>query len=81
MKNYSYIIDNPPKGWERSYQLAKQMLPVLISWAQEKRSPQYYGTLSKAIGHNTARIGRQLGVIAKIIRDLSFLPLIRMFRF
>lgn len=71
MKNYSYIIDNPPKGWERSYQLAKQMLPVLISWAQEKRSPQYYGTLSKAIGHNTARIGRQLYVIAKIIRALS----------
>jgi len=71
-KSYSYIIDNPPKGRERSYELAKQMIPVLISWAQEKRSPQYYGTLSKAIGHGTARIGRQLGVIAKIFRDLSF---------
>ena len=71
MKSYSYIIDNPPKGYERSYHLAKQMIPVLVSWAQEKRSPQYYGTLSKAIGHGTARIGRQLGVIAKVIRDLN----------
>lgn len=70
-KSYSYIIDNPPKGYERSYQLARQMIPVLISWAQEKRSPQYYGTLSKAIGHNTARIGRQLGRIADIFSELS----------
>lgn len=70
-KSYSYIIDNPPKGRERSYQLAKQMIPVLISWAQEKRSPQYYGTLSKAIGHNSARIGRQLGRIADIFSELS----------
>lgn len=71
MKSYSYIIDNPPKRLERSYQLAKQMIPVLISWAQEKRSPQYYGTLSKTIGHGTARIGKQLWVIAKVLRDLS----------
>ena len=27
--------------------------------------------MSKAIGHGTARIGRQLGVIAKVIRDLN----------
>ena len=71
MRSYSYSIDNPPKGYERSYHLAEQMIPVLVSWAQEKRSPQYYGTLSKAIGHGTARIGRQLGVIAKVIRDLN----------
>ncbi len=70
-KKYSYIIDNPPKGNERSYELAKQMIPVLISWAQEKRSPQYYGTLSKAIGHGTAHIGYQLGVIGEIFANLS----------
>ena len=69
-KSYSYIIDSPPKGRERSYELAKQMIPVLISWAQEKRSPQYYGTLSKAIGHGTARIGGQLGVIGRIFKQL-----------
>lgn len=71
MKSYSYIIENPPKGQERSYQLAKQMIPVLISWAQEKRSPQYYGTLSKAIGHGRARIGTQLYVVAKVLSTLS----------
>lgn len=70
-KSYSYIIDNPPKGRERSYELAKQMIPVLISWAQEKRSPQYYSTLSKAIGHGTPRIGDQLGYIADIFKELS----------
>ena len=70
-KSYSYIIDNPPKNRKRSYELAKQMIPVLISWAQEKRSPQYYGTLSKLIGHNTARIGTQLGVIGNVFKRLK----------
>ena len=69
-KSYSHIINPPRKSLERSYELAKQMIPVLISWAQEKRSPQYYGTLSKAIGHGTARIGGQLGVIGRIFKQL-----------
>lgn len=47
------------------------MIPVLISWAQEQRSPQYYGTLSKAIGHGTARIGKQLYVVDKVLSTLS----------
>lgn len=69
--SYSYIIKNPPKkSLARSYELAEQMIPVLISWAQEKRSPQFYGTLSKTIGHNTARISRQLGAIGNIIKRL-----------
>ena len=72
MKSYSYLIDNPPrKSLARSYELAKQMIPVLISWAQENRSPQYYGTLSKSIGHSTPRIGKQLGIIASIFHDLE----------
>ncbi len=66
-KSYSHIIDRPG----RSYELAKQMIPVLISWAQEKKSPQYYSTLSKTIGHNTPRIGYQLGVIAEIFDILN----------
>lgn len=69
-KSYAYIIDNPPKSLVRSYELAKQMIPILISWAQEKRSPQYYGTLSNVIGHSTARIGKQLGVIGDIFKRL-----------
>ena len=72
MKSYSFIIDNPPrKSLARSYEPAKQMIPVLISWAQEKRSPQYYSTLSKAIGHGTPRIGDQLGIIANIFDELG----------
>ena len=71
MKSYSYIIDNPPKGRERSYQLAKQMIPVLISWAQEQCSPQYYSTLSRAIGHRTSKIGYQLGIIGDIFAQLE----------
>ncbi len=70
-KSYAYIMDNPPKNLKRSYELARQMIPVLVSWAQEKRSPQYYGTLSSVIGHNTARIGTQLGVIGQIFKRLS----------
>ncbi|MBR1917622.1 MAG: hypothetical protein IJ832_07255 [Bacteroidaceae bacterium] len=70
-KMYSHIIDNPPKGRERSYELARQMLPVLISWAQEHRSPQYYSTLAKTIGHKTPRIGFQLGIVADIINQLN----------
>ncbi|MBR5037513.1 MAG: hypothetical protein IKX65_02195 [Prevotella sp.] len=66
-QSYSYLVEKPG----RSYELAKQMIPILISWAQEKRSPQYYSTLSKTIGHNTARIGRQLGVIGRILIDLK----------
>lgn len=71
LKTYSHIIDNPPKGCERSYELARQMLPVLISWAQEHRSPQYYSTLAKTIGHKTSRIGFQLGRVADIINQLN----------
>ena len=67
VSDYSHLINQP----SRSYELARQMIPVLISWAQEKRSPQYYSTLSKAIGHTTARIGRQLGVIGRILVDLK----------
>ena len=67
VSDYSHLINQP----SRSYELARQMIPVLISWAQEKRSPQYYSTLSKAIGHTTARIGRQLGVIGRIFVDLK----------
>jgi len=71
-KSYSHIIYNPPrKSLERSYELARQMIPVLISWAQEHRSPQYYSTLTKTIGHNTPRISRQLGVIGDIINQLN----------
>ena len=70
-KSYAYIIDNPPKNLKRSYELARQMIPVLILWAQKKSSPQYYGTLSNIIGHNTARIGKQLGVIGYIFKRLS----------
>lgn len=70
--SYSHIIYNAPKkSLERSYELARQMIPVLISWAQENRSPQYYGTLSKTIGHTTARISRQLGVIGDVIKRLN----------
>ena len=65
--SYSHIINKPG----RSYELARQMIPVLIAWAQEHRSPQYYSTLSKAIGHNTARIGYQLGVIGEIFDNLK----------
>ena len=71
LKTYLHIIDNPPKGRERSYELARQMLPVLISWAQEHRSPQYYSTLAKTIGHKTPRIGFQLGRVADIINQLN----------
>ena len=70
-RSYSYIIDNPPKGQERSYQLAKQIIPVIISWAQEQRSPQYYSTVSRVIGHNTSRIGYQLGIVGKIFSQLE----------
>ena len=71
LKTYLHIIDNPPKGRERSYELARQMLPVIISWAQEHRSPQYYSTLAKTIGHKTPRIGFQLGRVADIINQLN----------
>lgn len=56
---------------DRSYELARKMIPVLISWAQAKLSPQYYSTLSKTIGHSTPRIGHQLGVIGKIFDQLK----------
>lgn len=71
-RSYSHIIYNPPKkSLERSYELARQMIPVLISWAQERRSPQFYSTLTKTIGHSTPRISRQLGVIGSIIKRLN----------
>ena len=66
-KKYKHIIDQPG----RTYELARQMIPVLISWAQEGKSPQYYSTLSKAIGHKTDQIGRQMGAIGWIFKNLS----------
>ena len=65
-KTYSHIINKSG----RSYELARQMIPVLISWAQDNKSPQYYSTLSKTIGHNTSRIGYQLGIIGEIFDKL-----------
>ena len=64
---YVHLIDRPG----RSYELARQMIPVLISWPQDRKSPQYYSTLSKAIGHKTARIGHQLIIIGEILNSLS----------
>lgn len=69
-KSYSYLTLPPRESVARTYELARQMIPVLISWAQEKRSPQYYGTLSKAIGFGTARISKPLGVIGRIFKQL-----------
>ena len=66
-KTYNYIIEKPG----RSYELARKMIPVLISWAQAKLSPQYYSTLSKTIGQSTPRIGYQLGVIGEIFDQLK----------
>ena len=65
-KTYYHLINKPG----RSYELVRQMLPVLISWAQAHKSPQYYGTLSKTIGHSTARIGYQLGVLGEVFNNL-----------
>ncbi len=70
MKDYSFIIDEIciPK---KSNELVRQMIPILIAWAQEQKSPQYYSTLSKAIGHSTHRIGYQLGLLGDVFKKLS----------
>lgn len=66
-RNVNYFGVEMPR---RSCELVQQMIPVLISWAQEGRSPQYYSTLSRAIGHKTSEIAYQLDIIGKIFKEL-----------
>lgn len=61
-----YGIEMP----RRTCELVQQMIPVLVSWAQQGKSPQYYSTLSEAIGHRTAEIALQLDYIGAVFRKL-----------
>lgn len=49
---------------------ASKMLPVLIYWISVDKRPHYYSELSDAVGHNTDRIGKVLGLIYDVFVEL-----------
>ena len=49
---------------------ASKMLPVLIYWISVDKRPHYYSELSDAVGHNTDRIGKVLGIIYDVFVEL-----------
>lgn len=49
---------------------ASKMLPVLIYWISVDKRPHYYSELSYAVGHNTDRIGKVLGIIYDVFVEL-----------
>lgn len=55
----------------RSNDLVRRMIPVLVDLAKRHQNPITYGQLATLIGHNTSRIGYQLGCIIDVIERLS----------
>lgn len=51
---------------------AREMIPVLIRWAQSSWNvPHYYSDLRDAIGHNTYHLGKPLGLVQDTLRELA----------
>lgn len=72
MTNYGYLIDqycNTPIKRRN----VRAMLPILASWAKAGVTNKTYQDMAKLIGSNTPRLGRELGRINDILKELSSL--------
>ncbi len=73
MKNYSYIIDEKCTG-EKTPDLVRRIIPILICWAKKKETDHTYGDLNKMLGYKDGRftqIGHPLGCIENVFIQLE----------
>lgn len=70
-KGYGHIIDDVVHS-EKSRELVKKIIPILIRWAKQGQTTQTYDNLTKELGYDRySGIGKQLGYIDDVLKRLE----------
>ena len=70
-KGYGYIVDEVIPQ-EKSRELARKIIPILVRWAKQGLTSKTYKDLIKELGYSSfSGIGRQLGNIDDVFRRLE----------
>ncbi len=70
-KGYGHIIEDVVHS-EKSSELVKKIIPILIRWAKQGQTIQIYDNLTKELGYDRCSgIGKQLGNIDDVLKRLE----------
>ena len=70
-QNYGHIIDNLVPQ-EKSRELVRKIIPILIRWAKQGQTSRTYDDLTKELGYSRfSGIGKQLGYIDDVFKEFG----------